>query len=83
MLFVKPSFLVAPICLDPRIEQKGLYPVTGFKEFAWVRANPFLECRDNQQTLACFLIQTFGIVFEMRKAVVSEFNTKENLFLKF
>ena len=34
----------------------GLYSVMGFKGFARVRANPFLECRDNQQTRSCFFV---------------------------
>ena len=31
-------------------------PVMGFRGFARVRANPFLECRDNQRTGSCFLL---------------------------
>ena len=31
-------------------------PVMGFRGFARVRANPFLECRDNQRTRSCFLL---------------------------
>ena len=31
-------------------------PVMGFRGFAQVRANPFLECRDNQRTRSCFLL---------------------------
>ena len=33
-----------------------LQPVMGFRGFARVRANPFLECRDNQRTRSCFLL---------------------------
>ena len=31
------------------------WAVMGFRGFARVRANPFLECRDNQRTRSCFL----------------------------
>ena len=30
--------------------------VMGFRGFARVRANPFLECHDNQRTRSCFLL---------------------------
>ena len=59
----------------------------GFRGFARVRANPFLECRDNRRTRSCFCYRPLTIAangfFEMRKPVVMEFDTKENLFLKF
>ena len=38
------------------IDSKGAAPVMGFMGFARVRANPFLECRDNQRTRSCFLL---------------------------
>ena len=60
-----------------------LSPVIGFNGFARVRANPFLECRDSQQTRSCFCYRHSAWFFEMRKPVVSAFDTKENLFLKF
>ena len=34
----------------------GIESVMGFRGFARVRANPFLECRDNQRTRSCFLL---------------------------
>ena len=34
------------------------HPVMGFRGFARVRANPFLECQDNQRTRSCFFLQT-------------------------
>ena len=51
--------------LDPKIRILKLRsPVTnivlrtvmGFREFARVRANPFLERRDNQRNRSCFLL---------------------------
>ena len=43
------------------IKKKAVYtegagPVMGFRGFARVWANPFLECRDNQRTRSCFLL---------------------------
>ena len=37
---------------------KYLKAVVGFKGFARVRANAFLECRDNQRTRSCILLWT-------------------------
>ena len=34
----------------------SLDTVMGFRGFAQVRVNPFLECHDNQQTHSCFLL---------------------------
>ena len=34
----------------------GLFAVMGFRGYARVRANPFLECRDNQRIRSCFLL---------------------------
>ena len=31
--------------------------VMGFRGFARVRANPFLECQDNQRIRSCFFLQ--------------------------
>ena len=35
---------------------RWLEPVMGFRGFARVRANPFLQCRDTQRTRSCFLL---------------------------
>ena len=45
-----------------------------------VRANPILECQDNQRTRSCFFYRHYTF---MKKPVVSKYDTKENLFLKF
>ena len=39
-----------------KVMVSGSEAVMGFRGFARVRANPFLNCRDDQRTRSCFLL---------------------------
>ena len=64
-------------------QNNGIYSIRkgggGSDGIQGIRANPFLECQDNQRACSCFFLQTL----DLYEGTCGKNDTKENLFLKF